>query len=296
MKTSSWRIAVSVVCMWLSACVGPNRQQPDEAVAAADQSQRDSVSIDELIARGDSAYRYWIPRIKGDWVAQDYVEELLRTKSAYKAARYCGGATTLVIDTMRTMYDTVNRRAFVYAHTGWNNHEGYSFLIDLATKSKNSLQLFHSQLEKERYGELFLLINNRDTLLKVISHEEGVEDQRIYQKLMRASKEYDLGLSHVPAQLLMQSNYKFVEPSNLQSIVVLRPDGSVNGFLEYTNYGIRTDFTGPFYSDYIGFGQGGDFVWQFSGDTLKLYDFIEYQGGAQTNQGPLRYKLLRLNR
>lgn len=256
----------------------------------------DSVSLIRLKARADSAYQRWIPLIKGDWVAVDYLNELLRTKSAYQASRYCLGASTLVIDTMGLIYDTANTRAYINMHTGWNNHEGYSFLLDFANINSESVNIYHSQLERNEYGILFYYIDRRDTLLKIISKVNGVSETRVYKKLKNLSKNHDLGLTYVPAQLLISGTYKMLKSDNPTRVINFYPDGKLNGLLDYESYEVLTDYVvGPMYSDLIMFGSGNNYTWRFSGDTLRLYDFIEYTPGAKTNQGALRYELLRLN-
>lgn len=257
---------------------------------ASDKSEKEPVGIREE----------FVPIINGTWVAADYLEEILKTKSPKAAFAQAEGLVAMEINTAEILGDSL-----VVAGS-WNNHEGYLYSIYFKQgQDEKSLVTTHvyNDYGTDFYELSYKVVNNKDTqlLFKRYSADKKLKEERSYIKvtgpLSADSEPY--GLQYMVNKVLFSGKYTATDESGVTTEIELTDDGMVKGFGTHKTYYVYTDFmTGDFTNlDEMSFDaftkEQKPYVFEFSADRVKLYQALQNDERTLLVKGGLKYVLIK---
>lgn len=242
----------------------------------------------------------FVPIINGTWVATDYLEEVAKTKSPKAAFAKAEGLVAMEINTAEILSDSLTVAG------SWNNHEGYLYTIYFKQgQDGKSLVTTHTYNDygTDFYELSYKLVNNTDTqlLFKRYSADKKLKEERSYVKvtgpLTADSEPY--GLQYMVNKTLFSGKYTAIDANGATSEIELTDDGMVKGFGTHKIYYVYTDFMdGDFTNmDEMSFDaftkEQKPYIFELSGDTLKLYQALQNEERTQLIRGPYKYSLVR---
>jgi len=223
--------------------------------------------------------KQFLPIIKGNWIPTDYIAELKRTRSPYKAYENLLGIASLVIDDNAAAADSL------VAHVNFNNHEDGTLPIYFKPgKASNTLTTGYKYFDDPSHTyelgytpiatDTLLVINHYDKNGKLISFKN-------FSRIGATTKPQNTGwgIEHVVNKTLIAGSY-IIEGTKPAVNVTFTVDGKVKGFDGLESYVVGTDFASndpdelpP--ADYIYFKNGSisestSYTFKITGNTLLL--------------------------
>jgi len=262
-------------------------------VACKDKATRDAEESKELAA-------HFSPIINGAWVMTDYLTDLSKTKSALASYNKLQGV--VYMDVLTSTYNGDS----LYIPVSFNNHEGGGFMVYFRQGTEeNSIKTGLTDNENSINSyELGYETAGKDTMLVLYHYGSGNKllDKRSFSKITGTVSDdgepsgFQRGINSV----LFEGTYTVTDETGVTKDVTLTRDGMVQGMEGASTYHI--------YSDYMTEEEGykvdeftldpgtktqKPFIYQFSGDTIKLYSSTENAERTKLEKGALKYTLLR---
>lgn len=252
----------------------------------------------------DSVRRTFLPIIVGEWVPVDYIENIQRTRSAYKAHVMNNGDDGIYVNPANledTLKDSVNI-VFTYGAAG----PAQCFLPYKKGKNPNSLCMYAAYLFDSNYVELGYNMDQTDTTL--ILYKYNLSGKKLLSK--REYKRAPLKLSSngiYPMdaldffldKLIFSGTYLYKDSLGKQNQVKFDNYGYVQGLPGFNHYIIEQDYgQGPGVDTDIITSNAGDkrnilYIFNYSSDTLRLFDYYFNDSIGKYEDVKLKYKLIR---
>lgn len=211
---------------------------------------------------------------KGVWVLTDYIEEIVKTKSALKSANKLKDITEMIINE-ESKCDSVEIGISI------NDHEGNSFIAYFsAGQKKGSLKTNIPDYETQtNYYELGYETIDKVTYLFLYHYNKANKliDKKQFTKVSEKLPEKVDGIQIFVNKTLIAGNYILLDSLSSKRKVEFGVDGSLKGFNNFKTYYYYTDYMlgqAPDY-DLISLANsetdGKDFELQLKNDTIYLY-------------------------
>lgn len=261
--------------------------------ACKDKATRDAEESKELAAR-------FSPIINGAWVMTDYLTDLSKTKSALASYNKLQGVVYMDVLTSEYKGDSL------YIPVSFNNHEGGGFMVYFRQGTEdNAIKTGLTDNENSINSyELGYETAGKDTMLVLYHYGSGNKllDKRSFTKITGLVSEegepsgFQRGINSV----LFEGDYTATDETGATKDVTLTRDGMMQGIEGASTYHV--------YSDYMTEEEGykvdeftldpgtktqKPFIYQFSGDTIKLFASAENAERTKLEKGALKYTLLR---
>jgi hypothetical protein len=236
------------------------------------------------------------PVMAGVWVIEEYILDIIKTKSPLKSSKYLKGACSIVIDSVLNA-DSIS------AGVSWNNHEGTNLTIYNEAGQNN--RFYKTNLldyeNKENLFELGYEISDADTQLVLLKC--GIKHQiistRKYVKIAKSQNSDDLGwgLEQAVNQVMIAGQRSIIDSSGVSIEVIFTKDGEIKGHSDFDGFYIFTDFMGGPITvlDGICLKRGDEsscYAFKSSGDTISLYSTKgESEAGEQEELDKLVYRI-----
>ncbi|HLO69555.1 MAG TPA: hypothetical protein VK167_01715 [Flavipsychrobacter sp.] len=261
--------------------------------ACKDKATRDAEESKELAAR-------FTPIINGAWVMTDYLTDLGKTKSALASYNKLQGVVYMDILTSTYSGDSL------YIPVSFNNHEGGGFMAYFRPgQEDNAIKINLTDNENTtNFYELGYETAGKDTMLVLYHYGSGNKllDKRNFSKITGTVSDdgepsgFQRGINSV----LFEGSYTATDDAGTAKDITLTRDGMVQGMQGASTYHI--------YSDYMTEEEGykvdeftldpgtktqKPFIYQFSGDTIRLFASAENAERTKLEKGALKYTLVR---
>ncbi|MFT6747023.1 MAG: hypothetical protein ACJAZ2_001369 [Glaciecola sp.] len=242
------------------------------------------------------------PLMVGVWVTEDYILDIVKTKSPLKSSKYLEGACSIVIDSVLNL-DSIN------AGVSWNNHEGSSVTIYNEIGHNNRFYKTNhiDYKNSENSYELGYEIDELDTQLVMIKYDikQQVISTRKYVKVAQSQNNDDLGwgLQKVVNQVLIAGQRNITDSNGVSIDVIFTEDGEIRGNSDFDGFYIFTDFMGGPITvlDGICFKNGEEsncYAFESHEDTVFIYSTKgdpEPGSGEQEELDKLVYKIITIH-
>lgn len=260
--------------------------------ACKDKSTRQAEEAKELAAHFNNI-------IIGEWVMNDYISELEKTKSPLASYNVLKDVVAMDIRTDEYKGDSL------YIPVSFNNHEGGNFML-YYRKGHEENSLLTSLTDNENTINTYELgyeVKGADTMLILYHYGAGNKliDKRSFTKVPVATADGEpSALQRAANNTLFAGNYTATNEQGIVADVLFTADGLLQGFEGCNTYYIFTDFMTEeegYKTDEICFDERTKnqqpFIFSISGDTIRLYAAKENEERTRLEKGALKYTLIR---
>lgn len=265
------------------------------------QIATDSTKTTIITGPAQELIKKFKPILSGVWVTNDYIDDLIKTRSPYNSSDKFGGMASLIIDA-----DSIHGDSIV-AGVSLNNHEGGQFVIYFK-KGINPAAL-PLKIEYEsgtHFYDLGYKVNKKDTNLIVFRYDQNKRliDQIKYTKVLDKDLNDDAayGIEFITNKKLITGKYTITDSTGNVSNIEFTNEGKITGFSDFSNYYVNTDFAaGPANNiDQLSFDVSTkhqkDFAFKIKEDTLNIYRTTSNADSTLLFFGKLAYKMVRKKR